>query len=202
MNTLALKQEASERLYACELSLISKVKEHPHLYDFNHRDYKDTQKCIQTWFNIAQELGIRPEKWSVCKERWRTLRDVYVRNRKCYLMGGERARKRNKWKYFDEMNFLHPYINHRAFEAEKDAHDNRILWQNIKQSDTESDSDSNEAAPFGQQRSTISPNIEAQVLNSSLKRELSEEDEEGQKVLLWRSWRLCYCKMLIHWLLL
>lgn len=56
----------------------------------------------------------------------------------------------------------------------------RILWQNTKQSDTESDSDSNEAAPFRQQRTAISPNIEAQVLNSSLKRELSE-DEEGEK---------------------
>lgn len=125
MNTLELKQEACVRLYACELSLINKVKQHPHLYDFNHKDYKDTQKCVQTWFNIAQELGISPEKWNVCKERWRTLRDVYVRNRKCYLMGGERAKKKNKWKYFDEMNFLHPYINHRAFEAEKDAHTNR-----------------------------------------------------------------------------
>lgn len=116
------KQDGKEHI--CEPSLIAKVKQHPYLYDFNHKDYKDTLKCIQTWHGIANDLGLKG-KWKICKERWRTLRDVYVRNRKCYLVGGERARKRQKWKFFDQMNFLHSYINHRAFEADKDAHDNR-----------------------------------------------------------------------------
>lgn len=120
METPAPKQGGKKQ--ACEAALISKVKEHPNLYDFNHKDYKDTRKCIQTWLEIAFDLGLA-EKWNVCRERWRTLRDVYVRNRKCYLMGGKRAKKRQKWRFFDQMNFLHPYINHRAFRA-KDADDN------------------------------------------------------------------------------
>lgn len=122
MNILSLKHEGN--IHACEVSLINKVKQHPHLYDFNDHNYKDTSKCIQTWISISKDLGINPDRWNVCKERWRTLRDVYVRNRKSYLMGGHRRRKQ-KWKYFDQMNFLHPYINHRAFEAEKNAHDTR-----------------------------------------------------------------------------
>ncbi|XP_069173468.1 uncharacterized protein [Procambarus clarkii] len=100
----------------CEAALIAKVREHPHLYDVHHKDYKDSRKCIQTWSQIAKDIGC-PGEWKMCKERWRTLRDVYVRNRKS-IMVGDAVRKRPKWRFFDQMNFLHSYINHRAPETE------------------------------------------------------------------------------------
>lgn len=69
---------------------------------------------------------------------------------------------------------IKPKLSHASFLS-------RILWENSKQSDTESDSDSNDATPSGQQKTTTSPSIDTQALNSSLKRELSEEDEEYEK---------------------
>ncbi|KAG7168830.1 Transcription factor Adf-1-like 3 [Homarus americanus] len=100
----------------CEASLIVKVKEHPHLYDIHHKDYKDSRKCIQTWTLIARDLGCWGE-WKMCKERWRTLRDVYVRNRKS-IMVGETMRKKPRWRFFDQMNFLDAYVNHRPPDPE------------------------------------------------------------------------------------
>lgn len=161
-----------------ETALINKVKQHPQLYDFNHKDYKESRKCIQTWLSIAQKLGL-PGQWKVCKERWRTLRDVYVRNRKSYLVGGERARRRPRWKFFDQMNFLHSYINHRAMEAEKSNQDLRKLWLGNDPPSIASDSDSNDASTvlLG---STASPTVSLPN-GSKCKRELSEDGPEENK---------------------
>ncbi|XP_071544807.1 uncharacterized protein [Panulirus ornatus] len=94
-----------------EATLIAKVKEHPHLYDIHHKDYKDARKCIQTWSDIANDIGC-PGAWRVCKERWRTLRDVYVRNRKAFMVK-DKVKKWPRWKFFDQMHFLNAYISHR-----------------------------------------------------------------------------------------
>lgn len=104
----------------CEDSLIEKVKLHPHLYDINSIDYKDSKKCVNTWLAIANELG-QPGEWKICKERWRTLRDVYVRNKRCMsgqVVGGEVCTKKPKWKFFDQMDFLAPHVNHRPWKIE------------------------------------------------------------------------------------
>lgn len=126
MDTPPAKDRQELRDQICESALITQVKQHPNLYDYSHEEYKDMHKCTQTWRSIARELGF-PGQWKVCKERWRTLRDVYVRNRKRYLLEGELALKKQKWRFFNQMSFLHSYINHRALEVEKSAHDNRYV---------------------------------------------------------------------------
>lgn len=112
-----VKKKCCMRL--CEDSLIEKVKLHPHLYDINSIDYKDSKKCVNTWLVIANELG-QPGEWKICKERWRTLRDVYVRNKRSMTgqVGGEGCTKKPKWKFFDQMDFLAPHVNHRPWKIE------------------------------------------------------------------------------------
>ncbi|KAK3877332.1 hypothetical protein Pcinc_017955 [Petrolisthes cinctipes] len=111
----------------CVDTLIEKVKRYPHLYDISSIDYKDPKKCNTTWLAIANELGL-PGEWKMCKERWRTLRDVYVRNKRGMSgPGGEGYTKRPKWKFFDQMDFLTAHVNHKPLksEAEKQASHDR-----------------------------------------------------------------------------
>ncbi|ROT71065.1 Transcription factor Adf-1 [Penaeus vannamei] len=99
----------------CETDLIEHVRQYPHLYDTRHKDYKDLRKCAVTWAEIARSLGC-PEAWKACKERWRTLRDVYVRNKKSVMVGDKEGRPR--WRFFDQMQFLNSYIIHKPTESD------------------------------------------------------------------------------------
>ncbi|XP_042884842.1 transcription factor Adf-1-like [Penaeus japonicus] len=99
----------------CETNLIERVRQYPHLYDTRHKDYKDLRKCAVTWAEIARSLGC-PEAWKACKERWRTLRDVYVRNKKSVMVGDKE--KRPRWRFFDQMQFLNSYIIHKPTDTD------------------------------------------------------------------------------------
>ncbi|XP_063850037.1 histone H3.v1-like [Scylla paramamosain] len=168
----ALPDDPNTKELLWETALIDKVKQHPQLYDFNHKEYKEAQKCTQTWLSIAKQLGM-PGRWKVCKERWRTLRDVYVRNRKSFLVGRERGRW-PRWKFFDQMNFLHAYICHRPAETEKPLHDIRIQWQDSKLESNTSDSDSND-------ESTL-PHEAASLAFEGVKCKTEEEEEEEEEI--------------------
>ncbi|XP_045101132.1 uncharacterized protein LOC123498084 [Portunus trituberculatus] len=87
---LAVAEESNLKELLWESALIKKVKEHPQLYDFNHKDYKEALRSNHTWISVAEQLGM-PGRWKICKEKWRALRDTYVRKRKGFLMGKDRA---------------------------------------------------------------------------------------------------------------
>ncbi|XP_047495400.1 uncharacterized protein DDB_G0284459-like [Penaeus chinensis] len=109
---------APSSVRVCETDLIKHVRQYPHLYDTRHKDYKDLRKCAVTWAEIARSLGC-PEAWKACKERWRTLRDVYVRNKKSVMVGDKEGRPR--WRFFDQMQFLNSYIIHKPTDNDLNA---------------------------------------------------------------------------------
>jgi len=50
------------------------------------------------------------------KNRWRCLRDKFVREKKRLLLDGEASyRSRDPWPLLDDMSFLWDFINHRKY---------------------------------------------------------------------------------------
>ncbi|XP_044760182.1 uncharacterized protein LOC123317641 [Coccinella septempunctata] len=91
--------------------LISLVREHDILYNFNNRQYSDANEKEKIWRNIAVKLN---ENAKECKKQWNSLRDGYRKNkRKRMTKSGQAAIPLKKWKFEEEMNFLDPYIQDR-----------------------------------------------------------------------------------------
>jgi hypothetical protein len=50
------------------------------------------------------------------KNRWRSLRDKFVREKKRLVLDGEASyRSRDPWPLLDDMSFLWDFINHRKY---------------------------------------------------------------------------------------
>lgn len=95
--------------------LIAEVEKYSHLYDITSKNYRDAKMAELSWISIAETCGRSPKE---CKDRWRYLRDQYVKRRKTFDENGgaEMGAKRQKWRYFDALGFLSDFIKHRVNE--------------------------------------------------------------------------------------
>lgn len=95
--------------------LIREVQKYSHLYDITSKNYRDSRMSEISWMSIAETCGRSSKE---CKDRWRYLRDQYVKRRKTFDENGlEFSGKRHKWKHFDALNFLSVFIKHRVNET-------------------------------------------------------------------------------------
>ncbi|KAL1489126.1 hypothetical protein ABEB36_014069 [Hypothenemus hampei] len=95
--------------------LINLISQYSELYDLQNEHYMNSSRKNNIWNEIAKEMG---EKDTVCKEKWKCLRDSYhrnLKNRKC--KSGDGATKRKKWKFESQMDFLRPYLQERATKS-------------------------------------------------------------------------------------
>ncbi|KAI4805286.1 hypothetical protein KUCAC02_009911, partial [Chaenocephalus aceratus] len=53
----------------------------------------------------------------ICKARWKSLRDAFVKNRKKSLPSGSAGGMQKGWKYTDLMSFLLPYVQQRSSKS-------------------------------------------------------------------------------------
>ncbi|MEQ2288056.1 hypothetical protein AMECASPLE_019040 [Ameca splendens] len=91
--------------------LIVEVENRTVLYDTTHPFYKDNSRKEKAWMEIAGTLGISAD---VCKNRWRNLRDLFVRyNKKTQLQNGSGGAPQKEWKYQGMMCFLQPFLQPR-----------------------------------------------------------------------------------------
>ncbi|KAL1488156.1 hypothetical protein ABEB36_015114 [Hypothenemus hampei] len=98
-----------------EEKLINLISQYSELYDLQNEHYMNSSRKNNIWNEIAKEMG---EKDTVCKEKWKCLRDSYhrnLKNRKC--KSGDGATKRKKWKFESQMDFLRPYLQERATKS-------------------------------------------------------------------------------------
>lgn len=94
-----------------DAKLVHEVEKHPALYNPKRRGYKDCAQMDRSWLQIANELGMKPLD---VKNRWRCLRDKFVREKKRLVLDGEASyRSRDPWPLLDDMSFLWDFINHR-----------------------------------------------------------------------------------------
>ncbi|XP_015600754.1 transcription factor Adf-1 [Cephus cinctus] len=97
-----------------DIQLIEEVKKYPLLYDNKFRGYHAIKD--KAWINIAGKLNVKPVE---AKNRWRSLRDRFVREKKLISSGCESDQKSRAgpvagpWPLLDHMSFIWDYIVHR-----------------------------------------------------------------------------------------
>ncbi|XP_055627977.1 transcription factor Adf-1-like [Toxorhynchites rutilus septentrionalis] len=86
------------------ITLVEEVEKHPVLYDYNRPGYSQKNETEKAWGEVARVVRMPVED---CKERWKNLKAVFVRNLK-----PPNSRKRPKKAYYlmDAMQFTVPYI--------------------------------------------------------------------------------------------
>ncbi|XP_018905211.2 uncharacterized protein [Bemisia tabaci] len=80
------------------------VRENDLLYNKNRTDYKDHEKKMECWQNIARFYGVPV---TVVLAKWKSLREKYIKERKQVRLHGPGALK---WEHHNLFKFLDPYI--------------------------------------------------------------------------------------------
>nr|XP_018905211.1 PREDICTED: uncharacterized protein LOC109035855 [Bemisia tabaci] len=80
------------------------VRENDLLYNKNRTDYKDHEKKMECWQNIARVYGVPV---TVVLAKWKSLREKYIKERKQVRLHGPGALK---WEHHNLFKFLDPYI--------------------------------------------------------------------------------------------
>ncbi|XP_034565806.1 transcription factor Adf-1-like isoform X2 [Notolabrus celidotus] len=95
-----------------EEKFILEVEQHKIIYDTTNPFYKDNIRKEKAWTEIAGVLELDVE---VCKARWKTLRDAFVKSKKRGNMpSGSAGGSQKEWKYAEIMSFLLPHIQQRS----------------------------------------------------------------------------------------
>ncbi|XP_038058020.1 uncharacterized protein LOC119729508 [Patiria miniata] len=111
---MAADNKAEATKYALDVQLISAVREFPLLYDPTARNYRDPEIVTDAWREIAKAIGAN--EWTECKERWRKLRDAYVKVKKSSTYQPIGNKKPITWVHYEDMSFLADHIKHRGNE--------------------------------------------------------------------------------------
>ncbi|VVC87342.1 uncharacterized protein LOC126969740 [Leptidea sinapis] len=98
-------------------SLIEAVRERPFLYDSRHSDYKNPHRKAAAWTEIMCEIGGDSDE--AIKERWKNLRDTYVKHKKSVNNPNIKcANNLKNWIWASQMEFLDDYLNIRTAETD------------------------------------------------------------------------------------
>nr|XP_012217816.1 PREDICTED: transcription factor Adf-1-like isoform X4 [Linepithema humile] len=98
--------------------LISLVRDYPYIYNKELTDFKDTFKKQNAWTEIASILNMTVDE---CQSRWTRLRERYTREKKQRqeeTTTGSGASKRKTFEFFNNMQFLDPFVKKRSNEKE------------------------------------------------------------------------------------
>uniref|UniRef100_A0A034W5S2 Transcription factor Adf-1 n=1 Tax=Bactrocera dorsalis TaxID=27457 RepID=A0A034W5S2_BACDO len=98
-----------------EVKLIKAVKRHPCLFDRSSTDFRNQYLKEEAWVAAAISTGASVEQ---CKQRWKSLRDRFVREVVSQQSKPESAAKeKNKWCYFELLSFLTKHVNPRKMKS-------------------------------------------------------------------------------------
>ncbi|XP_030749421.1 uncharacterized protein LOC115877408 [Sitophilus oryzae] len=89
--------------------LLDIITNYEHLYNLEHRDYKNVLKKHQSWVEIAQMLNISVEE---CQKRWKALRDRYTKEKRIASKSGSEA-PASRWTYYERMSFYAKFSKQR-----------------------------------------------------------------------------------------
>ncbi|XP_072402389.1 uncharacterized protein [Diabrotica undecimpunctata] len=107
--------ENDEQEYTVEELLISCVMARPPLWD-SRLSIKESSKTTRNrlWEEIYAEFGCNPQfSIEFLIQKWRNLRDTYVRLKNEHMPSGSAAHKKKKWEYFDSLHFLSDTVKYR-----------------------------------------------------------------------------------------
>ncbi|XP_018395612.1 PREDICTED: transcription factor Adf-1-like [Cyphomyrmex costatus] len=117
--------------------LIDLIKSYPHLWNKEDKDYKDVNKCDNSWQEIATVMHLSVKE---CMSRWCRLRQYYSKERQSqeFIPSGSAPNKKRPWDLYEQMSFIDKHIYKR-----------RRKYTNISRSVNEP-SQSNTAEKHGQ----------------------------------------------------
>uniref|UniRef100_A0A914WXD8 MADF domain-containing protein n=1 Tax=Plectus sambesii TaxID=2011161 RepID=A0A914WXD8_9BILA len=107
-------------------NIIAEVRLNQILYDMSHPSYSDCYIKKRIWQSLAEKLSFAGGAIEM-KKKWYSLRTTYLRNKK-KLPSGSAVKAEKKWPYFDEMQFIDPFIKDRD-ERTSNLSDTLSSWQ-------------------------------------------------------------------------
>jgi hypothetical protein len=100
------------------------VRQYEHLYNPSLVGYKDTQKCSNSWDEIASNMGMPV---GVCVNKWKSIRDKYVREKKAMQSRSGDAGGKGVSPWFISLSWLGVHIKHRATCSNYDKVNMKVL---------------------------------------------------------------------------
>ncbi|XP_018788166.1 PREDICTED: uncharacterized protein LOC108968531 [Bactrocera latifrons] len=102
-----------------EVKLIKAIKRHPCLFDRSSTDFRNQYLKEEAWVAAAISTGASVEQ---CKQRWKSLRDRFVREVVSQQSKPESAAKeKNGWCYFELLSFLTKHVNPRKMKPKRQS---------------------------------------------------------------------------------
>ncbi|KAG8273004.1 hypothetical protein J6590_030612 [Homalodisca vitripennis] len=83
--------------------LVFEVQERPILWSLQQKEYKNVLKKDKEWELIGKKLS---KTGGVCKKRWKSIRDNFIRSRKENHTGTGKAAKKKRAAYWEMLSFL------------------------------------------------------------------------------------------------
>lgn len=100
---------------ALDERLCEVVRRYPHIYNSSLKGHKDVLRCTETWKEIAQTLG---KDESFCRQRWKYLRDRYVKaKRKTGGKGGDASGSDRSPHIMTMLSWLSSFVRHRETDS-------------------------------------------------------------------------------------
>ncbi|XP_071652264.1 uncharacterized protein [Temnothorax longispinosus] len=97
--------------------IIHYVRSLPQLWDFKNKEYRDNVVKKKLWCQVAQELNVTDE---FVKNRWRQLRDRYIKEKKkSVTKSGQAAHHFFPWPLMASLSFLSDVVEPRNFVIER-----------------------------------------------------------------------------------
>ncbi|KYN50251.1 hypothetical protein ALC62_06573 [Cyphomyrmex costatus] len=89
--------------------LIDLIKSYPHLWNKEDKDYKDVNKCDNSWQEIATVMHLSVKE---CMSRWCRLRQYYSKERQSqeFIPSGSAPNKKRPWDLYEQMSFIDKHI--------------------------------------------------------------------------------------------
>ncbi|XP_068203957.1 uncharacterized protein [Palaemon carinicauda] len=120
-------------------AFVEKIEKYSCLYDFSCAEYSRKDITEKAWSEVAKEMN-----WKVadCKDKWRNIRNGFVRSLRAKLPSGSGSRAKKPYYLHDELQFLMPYIKPNAHSA---ASSNVTLNSDHIQEEEETELNENES---------------------------------------------------------
>ncbi|XP_022200950.2 uncharacterized protein LOC111057791 [Nilaparvata lugens] len=90
--------------HAFHLKFVKEVEKHQVVYNYKHPGYTKRDEVLKAWQEIADKMKMQPAE---CRDRWRNLRLVFVRNVKRLQSGPQ---KRRPYYLQNALQFLIPFL--------------------------------------------------------------------------------------------
>ncbi|XP_071826115.1 uncharacterized protein [Apostichopus japonicus] len=168
------------KLISDDEKLIETVRLFPNLYNTSLREYRDTERAVNSWKEIGK---ICSKDWKECKDKWRKLRDAFVKVKKSMkTKRGDGAKRQTKWPYYEVMSFLGDHVKHRKTETNMGVRSEMLEYKDRSYDTLGSEEDLestilNHLTPTKEPSSSLSSSTSSSPPNEGQKRKSCSPDE-------------------------